>query len=77
MNDEIEIKLSILDAMLIWGMLDEHNLEEHSLSAYKEARFNFSKQVEHEFDEAKLAYCRHQINVQKLTNRMPNRKRHQ
>ena len=28
MNDEIEIKLSILDAMLIWGLLDEHNLDQ-------------------------------------------------
>jgi len=77
MNDEIEIKLSILDAMLIWGLLDEHNLEHKQLESFKNARINYNKQVTDKFNEAKLAYCRHQIEVAKLIGTHPNRKRHQ
>lgn len=69
---EILIRLDVQKAMLIWGMLAEHDLAHPELKAYDQARTQFNNQVEKQFTEEHFDECRHAVKVDRLIGTMPN-----
>jgi len=73
--NKITIVLEANKAMLLWGMLHEQDLTPFNLKAYRDARNDFTTQLENQITEEQLEECRHEIKVFRLIGTMPNKLR--